>query len=170
MLEGSTSVKYVPDIEIYKIFVETAERNIDRRLQANRYFFTVIAGVFAAYAFLAEARAKGLANQFEIINSLAFVILPTFLSIISLSWFLAIRAFRSLSTAKYAVIHRLEQELPQKPFIQESEAQRVTVLTGTRIEMIIPLIFLFLALTALLLPVYNQYGAPFLRHLGFAIH
>jgi hypothetical protein len=41
-----------PDVEIYRIFVDTAERNIERRLITNRCFFAVIASVFVAYAFL----------------------------------------------------------------------------------------------------------------------
>lgn len=155
-----------PDVEIYKTFVDTAERNIERRLQTNRYFFALTAALFVAYAFLLENRTKRLPDDLEVIHTIAFWTLPVLLLIISLSWYLAIRAFRSLSKAKYDVISRMEKELPQKPFLLEWEAQEVKILTGTVIEMIVPLVFGLIAVCGLVIPFYNIYGPTLRKYLG----
>src|SRR5215470_8987941 len=84
------------NVEIYRMFVDTAERNIDRRLQANRYFFSLVAAIFLAYAFLLEDRPKRLPGNAEISQVIATWALPLLLLIVSAAWWLAVRAFRSL--------------------------------------------------------------------------
>jgi hypothetical protein len=152
------------NIQIYRMFVDTAERNIDRRLQANRYFFSLVAAIFLAYAFLLEDRPKRLPGNAEISQVIATWALPLLLLIVSAAWWLAVRAFRSLSRSKYDVILGIENDLPQMPFRREWEIHETRFLTGTRVEMIVPLVFFCIAVVGLLMPAYERYG-PVVRQL-----
>lgn len=119
-------------IELYKTFVETAERTIERRMRANQFYFSVIAALFIAYTYLAEGKPK---SVIHVLNStsgaggtspvntatpiLPLIVLPLFLLVVSLSWYMLLRNFRTLSTAKYAIINEMETGLPLQPFLRE---------------------------------------------------
>ncbi|MEJ2117909.1 MAG: hypothetical protein P8Y36_08430, partial [Alphaproteobacteria bacterium] len=48
-------------IDIYKTFIDTAERTIERRMRANQFYFYVVAALVIAYAWLAESQWRGAA-------------------------------------------------------------------------------------------------------------
>jgi len=152
-----------PNIEIYKTYVDTAERSIDRRIETNKFFLTLVAGIFVAYAFLLEDKLKRVPESIDLLGTIAYWTLPVLLLIVSYTWFLSIRAFRSISTAKYNVISEMERQLPHKPFLTEWETRNVKFLTGTRIEMIVPLVFCLVAVCGLALPAYFRYARLFLH-------
>jgi len=154
------------NVEIYRMFVDTAERNIDRRLQANRYFFTLVAAIFLAYSYLLEDRPRRLSANAELPQIIATWALPFLLLIVSVAWWLAIRAFRNLSRSKYNVIAQIEKDLPQRPFLQEWELHQTKFLSGTRVEMIVPLVFSLIAIAGLFMPVYERYGLVLRNFLG----
>ena len=41
---------------LYKLFVETAERNVERRLRTNQFYFSIVAALFVAYSWMAQGR------------------------------------------------------------------------------------------------------------------
>lgn len=137
-----------PDIEIYKIYVESAEKNIDRRLQSNRYFFSLVGAIFASYVVIGQLKET---NQAKTLFDLAESLMPIFLLILSVAWLLSVRAFRALSKAKYSVIAKLEsnEKFKKKPFTDEWKEHDVNYFTGTRVEMSIPILFIVISLIAL---------------------
>jgi len=136
------------DTEIYRLYVDTAERNIDRRIETNKFYLTLVAGIFVAYAFLLEGKLKTPPQSLDLVSTIAHWTLPVLLLIVSVTWFLALRTFRSISSAKYKVIGEMEGNLPYSPFGREWEA-RTRFLTGSGVEMIVPVLFFLIALGGL---------------------
>lgn len=169
--ELPTSAKVIldPEIEIYRIYVESAERNIGRRLEANRYYFSVVAALFVVYAFLVEGKLEKILAQGQqrgVLSSLSFefgvyFILPLLLFVVSVAWFITLRGFRALSTAKYSVITDMEKQLPLSPFEKEwAHLNTNTRLPGvTIVEMIVPLLMSGISIMGIILPAYTWFGA-----------
>jgi hypothetical protein len=85
----------------YKIATEMADRVSARRGTANGFYFTV------GSALLAAAESLGLS-----IASGAGLVLTA-------AWWLQLRSYRNLNAAKWAVISKLEDQLPTQPFSDE---------------------------------------------------
>lgn len=157
-------------IELYKTFVDTAERTIERRMRNNQFYFSVVAALFIAYAYLAEGKLKSVAHAFSgtggaaeptnaitaaATHMLALWMLPLFLLVVSLSWFMLIRSFRMLSTAKYATINEMEAELPLQPFVRERAHYKAQGRSqAARWELVVPVLCCVAAILGL--------GVPFL--------
>jgi hypothetical protein len=163
-------------IDIYKAFIDTAERTIERRMRANQFYFSVIAALVIAYAYLAESRLKATATTLsagvpstatapdasataaiDAAASAAFApplwVLPLFLLVVSVSWLMLLRSFRTLSAAKYATINEIEADLPLQPF-QRERAQYKTLgrVRATTWEMAVPVLCALAAILGLIAP------------------
>jgi hypothetical protein len=156
-------------IEIYKIFVDSAERNVERRMRINQFYFSIVAALFIAYAYMAEGKLLGTAEMIRewsgrsslpigaterALATLPLWILPLFLMVIGMSWFSVLLSHRALSTAKYQVIGDIEKDLPVQPFIQEwLYFKRVRKIETTQLELAIPLLFYVAAVAGVLVPI-----------------
>ena len=91
--------------EQYKLYVESVEKTSDRRQQANNYFITINT---ALISFI------GLSFQFKIFENLAWIksILALVGIIICVVFWYLIRSYKQLNTGKFAVIHKIEKNLP----------------------------------------------------------
>jgi hypothetical protein len=145
------------DTEIYRLYVDTAERNIDRRIETNKFYLTLVAGIFVAYAFLLEGKLHTAPQSVDLIHAIAHWTLPVLLLIVSVTWFLSLRTFRSISAAKYKVIGDMERLLPYDPFGKEWDA-RTKFLTGSGVEMIVPVLFFLIALSGLAFLAWVRYA------------
>jgi hypothetical protein len=95
-------------LEQYKLYVEMADRISARRSLTNTFFLTLNTAIFAAIG----ASWK---------NRLAF---PSWLLVFPLlallvqcgAWFILVRSYRQLNSAKYTVIGVLEERLPASPY------------------------------------------------------
>ena len=156
-----------PRIDIYKLFVETAERNVERRLRSNQFYFSIVAALFVAYSWLAQGRfpfatpAAGAADTETGTQSLIEMaalsvplwVLPLFLLVVSLSWLLVLLSFRALSAAKYKVVHEMEKELPFQPFDREwAHYKQIRKVETTQLELLVPLLFCVAAIAGLAVP------------------
>jgi hypothetical protein len=95
-------------LEIYRIYVQTAENNIDRRMQMHRFFFSLIAAIGIAYAFILDRAPK---NDLGDLQTVGAILLPLASFIFSVGWFAVVLGFRRLSRTKYKIISRLEEGL-----------------------------------------------------------
>jgi hypothetical protein len=136
------------DTELYRLYVETAEKNIDRRMETNKFYLTLVAGIFVAYAFLLEGKLLTAPQSVDLVHTIAHWTLPVLLLIVSVTWFLSLRTFRSISSAKFKVIGEMEGSLPYNPFGREWEA-RNRFLTGSGVEVIVPVVFILIAIAAI---------------------
>lgn len=143
-------------IEIYKTFVDTAERNIERRMRTNQFYFSLVAALFIAYSYLAETSLKDTVITSNSVDS-AFAnvpswALPLFLLVVSMSWFSVLLSFRALSTAKYAVISDLEKQLEFEPFNKEWEYYKGSrKIETTQIELAVPILFYLVGVFGILI-------------------
>ncbi len=122
-------------LEQYKLFVEAADRVSARRTSANHYLLTVNAFLVTLY---------GLASSFGHIQAW-FLVVPAAGVLVCITWLALIRSYRNLNTAKFKVIHELEEQLPAALFDREwDHAQRGdgnAYKSLTHIEPCIPLVF-----------------------------
>ena len=128
-------------LEIYRAYVEAADRISSRRHNANSYFLTVntvIVGLVSYLGFGASSVAA------EVFVSVAFAGVA-----ISYLWYRIIRSYRDLNSAKFKVIHEIEKQLPLRPYDAEWDAvgrgeNPKLYLPFTRIELFVPWVFIVL--------------------------
>lgn len=93
-------------LDIYKMSVEMADRISARRAIASSFFLTAQSALVALVAATSHKHwalaAPGL--------------------VLSATWWLLLRSYRHLNTAKFTVIQAMEQRLPAKPFQDEWDA------------------------------------------------
>ena len=93
-------------LEQYKLAVEMADRISARREGANKIFLSANSIIFAF-----------LATQVEF--STVHILITVFGSLLCFVWASIIKNYRSLNSAKYAVIHEMEEKLPWKVYTDE---------------------------------------------------
>ncbi len=109
-------IKKVPEhfFEIYKISVEMADKISARRVTANTFFLTLTSALIL------------------LIDKVDDIIVSLLGIIISISWWLLLKSYRELNSAKYKVIQKMEEELPAKPFTDEWELLKEDPVKGWR--------------------------------------
>ncbi|NJM34087.1 MAG: hypothetical protein HC850_04495 [Rhodomicrobium sp.] len=142
--------------------VDTAERNIERRMRTNQFYFSITAAVFVVYSYLNANKIKNIAtlplSQSLDEFSIAMLALPVFLIIVSMSWFSLLLSFRSLSKAKYAVICEIESDLPIQPFTREWDFYKKYRRTEiTVLELVVPFLFYVIAAAVLALGLFGAF-------------
>ncbi len=125
--------------EQYKMYVESAEKNSDRRQNANNFFLTINTVLISVI---------GLSFQIKILEKfdwlrVLFALLGILICIIF--WFL-LRAYKQLNSGKFQVIHEMEQLLPLAPYDYEwkilGEGKNKKIYYPfSHIELLIPFIF-----------------------------
>jgi hypothetical protein len=109
----SESREALPDpriLDIYKLAVEMADRVSARRAGANAFFLTVNTTLVAVV---------GLSTT-EPDSTLRFAAVCLAGVSVSACWWLLLRVYRRLNSAKFAVINQIESEhLPVKPYTDE---------------------------------------------------
>ena len=119
----------------YKLFVETADRVSERRTSANNYLLTVNSVLVTLY---------GLISSFSD-DRAWLVVMPVAGGLVCITWLALIRSYRNLNTAKFKVIHELEEQLPVALFDREwdlaERGEGKAYKPLTHIEPHIPLVF-----------------------------
>lgn len=98
-------------LEQYKLYVEMADRMSARRQTANSYFLTVNTAILSFVGFLSE---KGTVDYLWLLGAVGVAI--------SFMWNRLVVSFGDLNTAKYLVVHEIEQHLPLRPYDAEWQA------------------------------------------------
>ena len=137
-------------LEIYKLHSELADRVSQRREGANRLYVSVLAGMVT---FLAVAMRLGTGN---LPSDVMLGVAGSFGALLSLSWFVVLRSYRQLNSAKFRALHELETKLAYPFFTTEwrfldEGRNRNRYWKLTVVETGLPWIFfaLFIALTVL---------------------
>lgn len=102
-------------LEIYKVFLGTAEKTSDRRNKANSFFLslnTALAGLIGYLTGLEEFTTSD--PWISIIGLLGISI--------SYLWYRIILSYRGLNSGKFKVLHEMENFLPLRPLDAEWEA------------------------------------------------
>ncbi len=141
-------------LEQYKLYVEMADRISQRREQSNRFYVALLTSLAALLVILARF---GLDTENDAGGFLKAVILAigALGSVLAIIWFVNIKSYRQLNTAKFQIINRMEKQLPFAGYSDEWELLRPKsgpsrYFQLTRVEQFVPLaVFaLFAVITA----------------------
>jgi hypothetical protein len=95
-------------LEQYKIYVEMADRISARRGLTNTFFLTINTAIFAGIGVVLKDPGKIAAE---------YLVFPTVALLIQcVAWYLLVRSYRQLNSAKYTVVGALEERLPASPY------------------------------------------------------
>jgi len=128
------------NFDLYKFYVEQAEKVSLKRADTNRYLLTVntfLIGLFSISTNF-EAFAKPLWNY----------LVPASGALICLTWYIMIKSYSNLNSAKFKVIHKMEESMEFRPFTMEwmfaAQGKGKAYKPISKVEPNIPLIFLAL--------------------------
>ena len=130
-------------LEQYKLYVEMADRVSQRREQSNRFYVSLVAAIVALLVILA---------RFDVADGawpIVFLISGVVGAALSLVWYVNIKSYRQLNSAKFAIINKMEKQLPAAGYSDEWEILRpkagpAQYFQLTRIEQFVPVIFFVL--------------------------
>ncbi|PPS91063.1 RipA family octameric membrane protein [Streptomyces sp. MH60] len=106
-----------PDVlDLYKLAVEMADRVSARRGSANAFFLSVQTALVTLVGFGIPTLSE---SPWWVPSAVALAGVT-----LSAAWWMPLRSYRDLNTAKFKVIHKLEERLPVKLFADEWEALR----------------------------------------------
>ena len=100
-------------LEIYRIYVETADHVSQRRALANSFFLALHTGLFAFAAGI-TAFSVGRVPQ-EAIG----LVVGSFGIGLAVVWWWILGSYQKINTAKFTVIRHIEQQLPLAPYSEE---------------------------------------------------
>jgi len=101
-------------LEQYKLFVKSADDLTSRRLDTNKLYLTILLGLFTIAGFL---NTKEMSSMFG--KDIILIIISVIGLSLSVVWYMNIESYRLLNSAKFKVIHEIEQELPYPCFDKE---------------------------------------------------
>lgn len=103
-------------LEQYKLYVEMTDNVSERRDRSNAFYLTLLSALLVIIS--------AIVGIWEADSPLANIMIGT-IGIVGLLlcvvWFFNLRSYRQLTTGKFAVIHRMEQELPFACYDEEWE-------------------------------------------------
>jgi len=137
-------------LEMYKLYVTMADNISSRRQTANSFFLTVNTALVALWSSAKHCFGEQ-ALQFIWLVALCGIVL-------CYAWYRLVRSYKDLNSAKFKVIHLIEQGLPLSPYDAEWEAvgrgkNKKLYLPFTHIEIYVPWVFLLIHALAILLTV-----------------
>lgn len=142
LLDSNTEDEYGADykshlLEMYKIYLEMADRISSRRQSANNYFLTINTALVGLVSYLHLGIKTD--NHFYFLIALSGMIL-------CFIWFRIIKSYKGLNSGKFKIVHLLEKKLPVSPYDAEWEAvgrgkDHKLYHPFTHVEMSIPWVF-----------------------------
>lgn len=135
-------------LEIYNTYLEMADRISTRREKANSFFLTLNVAVVGFVGYLSGSDKFSSDDPWLSLVALAGILL-------SYLWYRIIQSYRNLNSAKFKVVIEIEKLLPLRPYDAEWESvgrgkNLKLYRPFTRVEAIIPWIFLVLHVIALI--------------------
>lgn len=100
--------------DTYQLCVEMADRLSARRHTTNSHFVSLNTAVAGVFGYLAATKDP------QVLRHVIWVLAPAGF-LLSLMWFLQLRSYRNLGSAKFAVIHELESAIGIRPYFAEWE-------------------------------------------------
>ena len=135
-------------LEQYKLYLEMADRISQRRQTANTFLLTINTALVALLGI-------ALPHNLGVLGTVWYAIVGTAGIVLCYTWLRLVRSYSDLNTAKFKVVHEIEQMLPIRPYEAEWKAvgegkDPKRYLPFTRIEPRIPWVFavLYLSLIA----------------------
>jgi len=110
-------------LEIYKLYVDMADRISLRRHNANSFFLTINSAIIAVLGYVQFGVYLGAKLGVDQTQTNDFYWIISVLGmVLCFAWYRLIKSYQQLNTAKFKVIHHIEQRLPIAPYDAEWEA------------------------------------------------
>jgi hypothetical protein len=103
--------------ELYKMMVASSENLVARRQGVNTFFLTINGAVLTAAGLI-----LGTGKHAERLHAAGLLVLTVTGGILAVAWRSLINSFGQLNTGKFAVINRIELELPAAIYLAEWKA------------------------------------------------
>lgn len=137
------------ELEIFRLYVGTAEAVSGRRAAANTWMLSVNAAIVSVYGLLASTGSAPAASQAAHLTAAATLIPIAGLATCA-SWFFLLKSYAKLNGAKFRVIRGLEERLQISLFsTEEIEYNQMGRRSFGSIERFVPIIFAGLHIAAL---------------------
>lgn len=123
-------------LEQYKTYVEMTDRISARRSDANKFYVTILTGLFAVVSFVIGEDSFQVTEK----NVVLFAI-SLFGMLICAIWFFNVNSYRSINKVKFEVIHDIEKSLPYPCYAREWElltGDRSKYLQFSKVEQVVP--------------------------------
>lgn len=95
----------------YELYIEMADRISARRLLVNTVFLMINITIVGALRLLFRDKTENL--------DACYFLICIGTSLLCMLWFRIIQSYEKLMAAKFKIVHKLEQMLPEKPFYWE---------------------------------------------------
>jgi hypothetical protein len=112
LFHGCHAVVDAVYLEQYKIYLELLDKISDRRQNSNSFFLGINTGLCAVVGYLFSKDAAPELRPLLWLIPVAGILLSYF-------WLRLVRSYRDLNTAKFKVIHLMEERLPLSPYKAE---------------------------------------------------
>lgn len=93
-------------LEIYKLHVELSDKVSERRGITNKFYITILSGILALISFAV--------NDGKFIEGVNFYLILFIIGLTGILlcgvWFLNIKSYRQLNSAKFKVLHEIEEK------------------------------------------------------------
>lgn len=140
--------KYIDHfLDQYKTYLSMLDNISDRRQKSNEFFMGLNTAIIGL---LGYAEVKNLPH-----TTILLLVVPMVGGLISFFWYHIIKSYKNLNTAKFSVVHAIEQRLPVTMFetewkIVEEGKNKKKYYPFTHIELNIPKIFIAIYLLILI--------------------
>ena len=129
-------------LELYKLYVEMADRISERRSKANRFYMTLLSGLLVIISFISNKDGGHTLAAYQFV---IFLTIGTLGLLVCLIWYFNLISYRQLNTGKFKVIHEMEEGLSLSPYQREWEVlgngkNSRKYLQLTKVEALIPVI------------------------------
>jgi hypothetical protein len=102
-------------VDQYKLYVTMADRISERRGQDNRFYITILSGLFIILSYIVSNKL-----YLNLLNYI-IVLIAVFGIFLCIIWFYQIRSYKQLNSAKFQIIHEMELQLPFQAYLREWE-------------------------------------------------
>lgn len=99
-------------VELYKLMVEMADRVSARRTTANSFFLTLHSAALTAIGLFGGQTPGAPSRFYLVLAGLAGVVLCA-------AWWMLLKSYRDLNSAKFQVINEMERSFPVQPYTDE---------------------------------------------------
>jgi hypothetical protein len=127
-------------LEQYKLYVQMADRNSDRRVDANKFFISLLTGLIAVLSVITQLSGQVVALHAMVVAIGAFGVLLCYV------WYITIRSYKQLNSGKFHLIGEVEARLPF-PFYDEEWKKlgegkdKKKYIPITHVEQYVPILF-----------------------------
>ena len=126
-------------LDLYKLYVDMADRISARRQSANSFFLSINTAVVALVGYVHLGKDSPATEGFYSLVAVAGIVLCYL-------WYRLVRSYKDLNTGKFKVIHQIESRLPLRLFDAEWEAvgrgeDPTKYLPFTTVELRVPWVF-----------------------------